>query len=56
MDKKKNKLEWRNGRYFENGKLLTKKDYILHFSAHDVNSVVSCRTGQKYRLTQINYI
>ena len=54
--KQKNKLECRDGRMYENGRFLPKKDYILHFCSYDVNSVVSCRTGQKYRLSQINYI
>lgn len=51
--KPQNKLECKDGRYFENGRFLPKKDYILHFSSNDVTNVVSCRTGQKYRTNQI---
>lgn len=47
---KNNKLVNRNGRWFENGKLLLKKEYIFHASCHDGESIYSCRTNEKYRL------
>ena len=46
-----NKLVRRNGRWFENGRYLPKKDYIFHSDAHDGESIISCITGQKYKLS-----
>lgn len=42
-------LELRDGRWFENGRWLPKKDYIYH-STRDGASIISCITGQLYRL------
>ena len=46
-------LELRDGRWFENGKWLPKKDYIYH-SSRDGTSIISCITGQLYRLRNFN--
>ena len=43
-------LELKDGRWFENGKWLPKKDYIYHASANDGPSLIRCITGQLYRL------
>lgn len=43
-------LELKDGRWFENGKWLPKKDYIYHASSNDGPSIISCITGQLYRL------
>lgn len=45
-----NTLECRNGLWFENGKILRKRDYILHCNCNDGTSMISCLTGSKYRL------
>lgn len=45
-----NILVLKNGRWYENGKCLYKKDYIYHASASEGASIISCITGQKYRL------
>lgn len=47
--KKHNVLEFRDGRIFENGRWLPKKDYIYHASSEG-SSIISCITGQLYRL------
>ncbi len=46
----KNVLELRNGRWFENGRWLPKKDYIYRADCMDGSSIISGRTGQLYRL------
>lgn len=43
-------LELRNGKWFENGKLLLKKNYIYHANGKDGPMIISCITGQLYRL------
>ena len=43
-------LELRDGRWFENGRWLPKKDYIYHASSNDGPSIISRITGQLYRL------
>lgn len=45
-----NKLENRDGRWFENGKFLPKKDYIYHADCHTGGSITSCRTNTTYRI------
>ena len=50
MRKNKNVLELKDGRWFENGKWLPKKDYIWHSSSNDGDSIISRITGQLYRL------
>lgn len=49
--KRPNILVCKNGRWYENGKCLYKKDYIYHSSGSEGNCLISCLTGQKYRLT-----
>lgn len=43
-----NKLERKNGRWYENGKPLRKKDYIFHASAHERAYVLT--DNGKYRV------
>lgn len=55
MGKKKqprNVLTFQNGRWFENGRWLSKKDYIFHSSGQSGSMIISCVTGQLYRLPQ----
>ena len=52
--KEQNILELRNGRWFENDKWLPKKDYIYHSSGKEGSSIISCETGQLYRLRNFN--
>ena len=47
---KRNVLELRDGRWFENGKWLPKKDYIYHDSSLEGPRIISRITGQLYRL------
>ena len=54
--KRKNRLIWKNGRWYENGKLLTKKNYIYHADSHEGECVISCLTGQKYRIREAIYV
>lgn len=56
MNKKKNRLIYKNGRWYENGKLLPKKNYIFHADAHEGECIISCLTGQKYRLREAIYV
>ena len=58
MAKKKDKLVYKNGRLYENGKYLPKKNYVFHADAHDGESIISLITGQKYRLrgNMVTYI
>lgn len=56
---KNNRLVYKGGRWYENGKYLPKKDYIFHASAHDQESIYSCRTNERYRLRgdrRVSYI
>lgn len=54
MRKNKNVLELKDGRWFENGKWLPKKDYTWHSSGRDGDSIISRVTGQLYRLRNFN--
>lgn len=56
VKKPKNTLEYRNGRLYENGKMLRRKDYIFHADAHESEVIISCVTGQKYRLRGASYV
>ena len=40
MNKKKNLLVWRNGRWFENGKWLPKRDYTYHSSGNSGDAII----------------
>lgn len=53
--KKAPRLECKDGRYYENGKYLPKRDYIYH-SSYRGTYIISCRTGQLYRQNQTIYI
>lgn len=53
--KKAPRLECKDGRYYENGKYLPKRDYIYH-SSYRGTYIISCRTGQLYRPKQTIYI
>lgn len=46
---RKDILEFKNNRFYENGTYLPKKDIIFTFSAHEGESLISGVTGQKYR-------
>ena len=52
MGKRRNKnvLELRNGRWFENGRWLPKKDYVYKADCYEGSSIISNITGQLYRL------
>lgn len=52
--KEHNILELKDGRWYENGKWLPKKDYIYHDSSHDGPSIISGITNQLYRLRNFN--
>lgn len=54
--KRLNTLECRNGLWFENGKILRKRDYILHCNCNDGTSMISCLTGSKYRLKRNTFV
>lgn len=54
--KKKHRLMWKNGRWYEDGRPLYKKDYIFHADSQDGECIISCRTGHKYRIRQAVYI
>ena len=56
MKRRKKNLIFKNGRWYENGKLLPKKDYIYHADCHDGECIISCLTGQKYRLKEATYV
>lgn len=44
----RNRLECRNGRWYENGKPLKKKEYIFHASAHERSYILT--DNGKYRV------
>lgn len=50
------RLVYKNGKCYENGRYLSKKDYIYHSSSSDGNIIISCRTGQKYKKDRCIYI
>lgn len=56
MNKKKNLLVWRNGRWFENGKWLPKRDYTYHSSGNSGDAIISGRTGQLYHINNKEHI
>ena len=54
--KPKLRLICKNQRWYENGKYLSKKDYIFHADCHEGECIISCVTGQKYRLREAIYV
>lgn len=48
----KNVLELHDGRWFENGRWLPKKDYIFRADCIEGSSITSCITGEVYRLNR----
>ena len=57
MDKTpKPRLIRKNGRWYENGKYLSTKNYIFHADSHEGEYILSCITGQKYRLREAIYV
>lgn len=56
MVRKKRRLVFKNGRWYENGKHLPRKDYIYHADAHEGECIISCLTGNKYRLKEAVYV
>lgn len=54
--KRKKKLVCKNGRWYENGKLLHKKDYIYHADCHEGEYIISCITSMKYRIRDAIFI
>ena len=52
---KKKSLVCKNGRFYENGKMLRKQDYAECYSAHEPNYILSFLTGCKYRLCKVDY-
>lgn len=56
MKRKKARLVFKNGHWYEDGKLLRKKDYIYHSSAHEGEYIISCITCNKYRLKEAIYV
>jgi len=50
--KKRRRLVWKNNRWYEDGKPLRKHDYIFHADAHEGECIISCLTGQKYRIRE----
>ena len=47
--RQKNRLEYRNGKFFENGRWLPKKDYIYWTDCMEGPKIISRVTGQLYR-------
>ena len=56
MKRNKNKIVCKNGRWFENGKWLQKKDYIFHADSNEGEYIISCITGTKYRIRDAVFI
>ena len=56
VNKKKPRLIYKNGRWYENGRYLPKKDYIFHADAHEGECNISCLTGCKYRIREAIFI
>ena len=54
--KPKPRLIRKNGRWYENGRHLPRKDYIFHADAHEGECIISCITGQKYRIREAVYV
>lgn len=52
--KNKLRLVCKDGRYYEDGKLLRKKDYIYHSSAHEPDYLLT--SNGKYRLREVLYV
>lgn len=52
--KNKPRLVCKDGRYYEDGKLLRKKDYIYHSSAHEPDYLLT--SNGKYRLREVLYV
>lgn len=50
-----NTLINKNNHWYENGRLLAKKDMIFVYSSHDRGYILSGRTGQRYNLKQLKY-
>lgn len=50
--KSKNILELRDGRWFENGRWLPKRDYIFNTDCLEGSSIISCVTNEVYRLNR----
>lgn len=56
MIRRKKILVCKNGRYYENGKLLRKRDYAECYSAHEQDYILSYLTGQKYLRSNVQYV
>lgn len=54
--KKKPRLIFKNGRWYENGRYLPKKNYIYHADCHEGECIVSCVTGQRYRIRECIFV
>ncbi len=48
--KRRNRIEKRNGLWYENGVKLEERDYALCFNSQHGNSIVSYITGSLYHL------
>ena len=50
----KSRLVCKDGRWYEDGKLLRKKDYIFHSDCHEGEVIVTKK--EKYRLREAIYV